>query len=292
MIAWVSRRVIEYIMERNEQGILMSYIMTASGNRKLHVKKIVRIAMALLLVSIFLWQEQRPVDGADAVPQARVTARRKCCCRQRRIGPRRCECNQTNAAVEANSPWRALLDGKSLAGWKSAQFGGEGEVTVEDGKLRLAMGDTLTGVTYTGTLPKTNYEIRLQAMRVEGIDFFCGLTFPVADSHCSLIVGGWAGAVVGLSSIDGKDASENETTKFMKFETGRWYRIRVRVTPTRITAWIDDKEIVDQVITGRRITTRNEVDLSKPLGISAWQTKAALRDIQLRLLSDSEKEGR
>ena len=27
-----------------------------------------------------------------------------------------------------------------------------------------------------------------------------------------LIVGGWGGTVVGLSSIDGMDASENETT--------------------------------------------------------------------------------
>jgi hypothetical protein len=110
------------------------------------------------------------------------------------------------------------------------------------------------------------------------------LTFPVGKSHCSFIVGGWAGAVVGLSSIDGKDASENDTTKYMNFKTGQWYRIRVRVTDDNISAWIDDKQVVDQNIKDRKITTRNEVDLSKPLGISAWQTEAAIRNIRLRKL--------
>ena len=76
-------------------------------------------------------------------------------------------------------------------------------------------------------------------MRVDGIDFFCGLTFPVADSHASFIVGGWGGTVVGISSIDGMDASENATTKYVKFQLKRWYKIRIRVTPTSIQAWID-----------------------------------------------------
>ena len=89
-----------------------------------------------------------------------------------------------------------------------------------------------------------------------------------------------------LSSIDGKDASENETTKYMNFKQGQWYRIRVRVEPKRIQCWIDDKRVVDQNIEGRRITTRNEVDLSQPLGIAAWETKSALRSIEIRRLDD------
>jgi hypothetical protein len=119
---------------------------------------------------------------------------------------------------------------------------------------------------------------------VDGSDFFCGLTFPVAESHCSLVVGGWAGAVVGLSSIDGRDASENSTTQYRKFDEGKWYRIRVRVTADRIRCWIDDERVIDQALRGRRISTRPEVDPSKPLGIAAWQTKAALRGIEFRQL--------
>ena len=120
--------------------------------------------------------------------------------------------------------------------------------------------------------------------RVDGVDFFCALTFPVADSHCTLVVGGWAGSVVGLSSIDGRDASENETTRYMAFKDNQWYRIRVRVAKERIQAWIDDERVVDQAISGRRLDTRIEVELSKPLGVCAWETRAALRNIRIRRL--------
>jgi hypothetical protein len=37
----------------------------------------------------------------------------------------------------------------------------------------------------------------------------------------TFICGGWGGAVVGISSIDGQDASMNETTKYIKFEDDR-----------------------------------------------------------------------
>jgi hypothetical protein len=129
-----------------------------------------------------------------------------------------------------------------------------------------------------------NYEISLQAMKVSGDDFFCGLTFPVGDSPCSLIVGGWGGTVVGLSSIDDQDASENETTTSMDFAHGRWYRIRVRVTPKKIEAWIDDENVIAAATTGHKISIRPEVSLSRPLGIATWKTEAALRDIKLRKL--------
>jgi hypothetical protein len=195
---------------------------------------------------------------------------------------------QMTAFSEPPSSWIRLFDGKTLEGWKAASFGGEGQVRVEGERIVLDFGEMLTGITYAKEFPKLDYEIRLEAMRVDGIDFFCGLTFPVRDSHCSLIVGGWAGAVVGLSSIDGRDASENETTRYMKFETGRWYRIRVRVTAERIEAWIDGEQVVNQTIRGRKISTRTEVALCKPLGIAAWQTKAALRNIEYRRLAAHE----
>jgi hypothetical protein len=190
------------------------------------------------------------------------------------------------AAEEDTKPaWKPLFDGRSLEGWKLTNFGGEGDVDVEDGKIHMDFGSSLTGITYKGKFPRTNYEVRLEAMRVDGVDFFCGMTFPVEKSYCSFIVGGWGGAVVGLSSIDDEDASENDTTTYRKFETGKWYRIRVRVTPERIQTWIDDKQVVDQNIVGRKISTRTEVTLSQPFGICAWETRSALRKLQVRKLS-------
>ena len=107
------------------------------------------------------------------------------------------------------------------------------------------MGNPFTGVNWTNDFPKMNYEVAFDAMRVMGSDFFCGLTVPVGESFCSLIVGGWGGTLVGISSLDGMDASENETTKFVSFETGRWYRIRLRVTEKKLQAWIDQEKLVD-----------------------------------------------
>ena len=138
---------------------------------------------------------------------------------------------------------------------------------------------------WPGDTPKTNYEISLDVMKMEGSDFSCGLTFPVADSFASLILGGWGGTVVGISSIDEHDASENETTKIIAFPKDRWYAVRMRVTPDKLEAWLDHRKIVDLVITNRRIALRpGEIIRSKPLGISTYQTSAAFRNIKIRRL--------
>ncbi len=36
-------------------------------------------------------------------------------------------------SAKSKPAWKKLSDGKSLAGWKEAKFGGEGEIYVEDG---------------------------------------------------------------------------------------------------------------------------------------------------------------
>lgn len=182
--------------------------------------------------------------------------------------------------------WRPMFDGKSFGDWHQTAFVGKGEPTLDSGVIILNMGDPFTGLNWTNPFPKINYEIALDAMRISGGDFFCGLTVPVGDSFCSLIVGGWGGSLVGISSIDGMDASENETTKYDSFDTGRWYRIRLRVTTDRIEAWIDDDMLVNVETTGKKLSVRaGEIELSEPLGICAWQTTAAVREIRFREVS-------
>ena len=178
-----------------------------------------------------------------------------------------------------------LFDGKTLGSWRPTKFTGQGPVKVEDGTIVLEAGNQLTGITWAGaTLPTTNYELTLQAMRVEGSDFFAGITFPVDKSFCSLILGGWGGNVIGLSSINDLDASENSTSQSMVFEKQRWYNVRIRVTPEAIDAWLDEKHIISQELKGNRIDVRMEVEASEPLGVATWRTKGALRDIRLRRL--------
>jgi hypothetical protein len=198
----------------------------------------------------------------------------------------------TPPQADGDADWRPLFDGKALGSWKPTRFGGEGEVTVEDGAIRIPMGADMSGVTWGGRFPRQHYEITLEAQRVEGHDFFCGLTFPVGEDPCSLIVGGWGGAVMGLSSIDGEDAANNGTTQYREFKQGRWYAVRVRVSPERIECFLDDERVIDQPLEGRTISIRSEVVPSKPLGIATYATTALVRNIRWRPLpgADAEEE--
>lgn len=184
----------------------------------------------------------------------------------------------------------SLFDGKTLAGWKVSDYGGTGEVFVEGGSLHLVMGEPFTGISFTGKLPTNNYELSLEAMREDGNDFFCGLTFPVGESACTLVVGGWGGGLVGLSSLDGLDASDNETGKWRELDSKRWYQVRLRVTDTHIQAWIDMDKVVDVATKGRKISIRPDVQPSKPMGIATWRTSAALRNIRMQSIEKAESE--
>ncbi len=189
------------------------------------------------------------------------------------------------AQAGQTATWESLFDGKTLTNWQPTPFVGEGAVRAENAQIILEAGRPMTGMTWIGSqLPTTNYEIGLQAMRLEGSDFFAGVTFPVADSFCSLILGGWGGQVIGLSSIDDMDASENVTSQSAEFESKRWCDIRIRVTSDKIRVWLDEREIISQDLKGKKLHTRPEMDRSKPLGVASYRTKAALRDLRLRRL--------
>lgn len=149
----------------------------------------------------------------------------------------------------------------------------------------MEIGRNMTGITWTGPVLRMDYEISLQAKRVAGSDFFCGLTFPVDDSYCSLICGGWGGVLVGLSCIDFRDADDNETGVGYGFVQDRWYRIRLRVTTDLIEAWIDEDLVVELESADRILTVRDEVAASCPLGIATWRTSGAVRDIVLRQIN-------
>ncbi len=175
-----------------------------------------------------------------------------------------------------------IFDGKSLDGWEITNFGPQGPVYVSGGEIILGTGDGCTGITWKGVFPTSNYEVTLDAMRVSGPDFFCGITFPVGKDPCTLIIGGWGGTTVGLSSIDGMDASENSTTILMKFEKEHWYHICLSVTETQIKAMIDSIKVVDFTIMDNKLSIRPEVELSKPFGIASWNTTAAIRNIRVK----------
>lgn len=184
-----------------------------------------------------------------------------------------------------------LFDGKTLGSWEKTRFGGEGDVFVdEEGNLEFGFGAVISGVNWKGEPPATsNYEISLEAMKLDGNDFFLALTFPVKDSHATFVVGGWGGGVVGISSVDDLNASENETMNIEGFEKDVWHKIRVRVTDDKLQAWIDDEEKVDLDLEGRKISLLpGDIELSVPIGIAAYQTRAQYRNIEWRNLKEEK----
>ncbi len=197
----------------------------------------------------------------------------------------------TAAGQRKAGEWQPLFDGKSLEGWRETPFTGRGKVRVENKTILLGPGSPMTGITWTGSFPRSNYEVRLEAARLEGSDFFASVTFPVQDSFCTWVTGGWGGDIVGLSSLDGWDASENETRSYFDVENGRWYALRLRVTPDRIAAWIDEQPIINVVITGRSIGLRHgEIKLSAPFGFASYASTGGLRKIEYRLLPPAGRE--
>ncbi|MCX5683663.1 MAG: DUF1080 domain-containing protein [Planctomycetota bacterium] len=185
--------------------------------------------------------------------------------------------------------WMSLFDGKTLAGWKMSDFVKPGTVAAKDGEIALVMGKEgdLTGITWAGgEIPTSNYEVEVKAKRTDGGDFFCALTFPIGKSFASFVVGGWGGSLVGISCLDGYDASENTTTKTMTFENGKWYTIRVRVNDERLQALIDDEQMVDVETKEHKFSVRWEVEASQPLGLAAWRTSANWKDLRVRKVSE------
>lgn len=173
-------------------------------------------------------------------------------------------------------------DWKPVGDWKPTAFARAGKAHVDGKTIRLEPGAPMTGVTATGFEPRMNYEIRFEATRIRGNDFFASITFPYRESHATWVNGGWGGDIVGISSIDGWDASENETRTYVNFENERSYKFRLRVTLDRIEAWIDDKPVVNLAVNGRAISLRRGMDPTVPLSVFCYNTEAVIRNVEYR----------
>ena len=188
--------------------------------------------------------------------------------------------------------WESLLDRKTLAGWDVVRSGGEGEPYVKNGTLVLpmAVSGTSTGVYWVGdSLPVNNYAIYYEARRVEGNDIFGGLSFPYGDTFATLIIGGWGGIVSGLSSIDGYDASENETTKHIYFKDNQWYAVQLRVTADSIRAVVDTVRVVDLATAGKRIHLRGGTSAAS-LTLTSYRSTGEIRNLRIKRLQQTTPE--
>ena len=133
-------------------------------------------------------------------------------------------CGGSLFAEDGKDAWISLFDGETLGCWEGGGEAGSVDPRVEDGCLVIGMGAMSSGVKFVPDrapepFPATDYEIEYIAERRMGNDFFAAMTFPVGESCCTLVNGGWGGALFGLSSIDKMDASKG--THIIKTTAGR-----------------------------------------------------------------------
>ena len=180
--------------------------------------------------------------------------------------------------ASAGGPERVL----DWSQWEAVATGAAGPLERADGDLRLGAGGPLTAVRWAGEVPTPPYELQFDATRERGNDFFVGLTFPAGDGHLTLVLGGWGGALCGLSCLDGEDASVNGTATYRGFRAGKAYRLRLRVEADRVQAWLDGEPLLDVPLAGRACTLRTEVAGCAPLGLASYQTIARIGPVTLR----------
>jgi len=196
----------------------------------------------------------------------------------------------TTAAVAQEKPITPLTGSDLAANWRVIdEMKDHGPVTLTDGVLRLGAGVPMTGVAYTGKaeLPLKDYEVSFEARRVDGEDFFAALTFPVRDKDTAAtwVLGGWGGKCVGISCLQFQAADENETTNWIEFTTGTWYRFRLQVRENRLTGFIDDKQIFDADTEGKKITMRfGDIEFCRPLGFASYSTVGEVKNLKIAKL--------
>ncbi|WP_051944869.1 family 16 glycoside hydrolase [Verrucomicrobium sp. BvORR106] len=193
--------------------------------------------------------------------------------------------------AEALAPGWTLFVAPHLERWHEAEMAHSGGFTRETDEFVLKAGSPMTGIVYrhwkADDLPVIDYAISYEARRVQGTDFFGTVTFPVGsvDRCVSFVLGGWGGSQVGISSIDGYDASENPTGSRQTLENDHWYHVRIEVREKSLRVWLDGRPIINTNIAGRQLSMRaGEIDRCMPFGFASFRTEARLRNLRVEKL--------
>lgn len=184
--------------------------------------------------------------------------------------------------LDDEQDWTTLLEGPSLDGWEAGVYGDDPELEFTEDGVVLPIGVPISGITYRGEAPSGAFTLVIEATKQYGSDFFLGVTFPVRDAHLTLVLGGWGGSTCGLSNLDGRDASENDTTTLRRFPNGKRMTVLIEVDERQVRASIDGETVVDRSIEGVELSIRPEVEPSLPLGLASFATVTTIHSVRIR----------
>jgi Domain of Unknown Function (DUF1080) len=188
------------------------------------------------------------------------------------------------SALALQAEPRALFNGKDLSGWKRAEIWGNGTVEARsNGVVSCGIGKPLSGIAYTNSFPTMSYEVKMDAMRKEGGDFFVAMTLPIETNACTIVIGGWGGGLCGISSIEYMDASENPYSSGLALTNNVWYTLRVRVTPGLLEVFLNDTLYTAKVTFEKSslftLRSGSDIDKTLPFGLATYETHALWRNL-------------
>lgn len=181
--------------------------------------------------------------------------------------------------------WQSLFDGKSLGAWEPVERFSS-KATVANGAIVLDTLPEWNAVHWRVDVPREDYELAYEAMRVKGTRDFGTLAFAIGGAtHCMLHIGTGEGDTVGLSNFDGRDYRSNGTARTFAFRNGTWYRVLLRVTADRVEAWVDGRKMVDVARAGHAFAPASaRLRSIKAFGLCSYASGGAVRNIRLRRL--------
>ena len=168
---------------------------------------------------------------------------------------------------------------------KEGEFG-HGKVRVENGMLVVDGGQPVAGLACSREVPKTDYELAFETKYDGATAVFCQLVFPIGEASCMLDVGGYTAMRIGLEYFDGMppDGRGSPADKVMKFDPGRWYSVRLRVTKTDLAYWIDDEKLFETPLAGHNFGIAPRWNVLKPLGLLTGNSKLSIRSFRVRTI--------
>ena len=181
-----------------------------------------------------------------------------------------------------------LFDGTSLDGWQVPESGPRKaeSVRLAGGQATIESSRRAAGMAWKGPLPRQDYELAIEAMRPEpaaGRGAFAYIVFPVAEAECSLVLGTPTGS--GLELVDGQGLLRTGSRFDFTADPARWYKIAIRVTPTRVEVRVDGARVAEVSRTGRQFAVPSWCVEYKPLGVVAWHSTLAIRSVRVRRLA-------
>ena len=128
-----------------------------------------------------------------------------------------------------------------------------------------------------------DYELTLQAERIEGAEGFLVLFRADGDNFYWFNAGGWSNtqhAIEKGTAGHGRWSVLNGLQVPGSIETDRWYDVRIRCEGSHFRVWLDGNSVFD--------FTDDAAHLSGRIGIGTWVTKSAFRNIVVKGIPDGD----